>query len=79
MFGRRDPMRRFMDKIIAMIDEIGAPQCDTVLMCVLKIARWPAIDSHQINLQYATHALCVPVPQPITLHFEGHTILQWHA
>ena len=23
MFGRRDPMRRFMDKIIAMIDEIG--------------------------------------------------------
>lgn len=24
MFGRRDPMRRFMDKIIAMIDEIGA-------------------------------------------------------
>jgi len=24
MFGRRDPMRRYMDKIMAMIDEIGA-------------------------------------------------------
>ena len=24
MFGRRDPMRRYMDRIIAMIDEIGA-------------------------------------------------------
>ncbi len=23
MFGRRDPMRRYMDKIMAMIDEIG--------------------------------------------------------
>ena len=24
MFGRRDPMRRYMDKIMAMIDDIGA-------------------------------------------------------
>jgi hypothetical protein len=27
MFGRRDPMRRYMDKIMAMIEEIGAPAC----------------------------------------------------
>lgn len=24
MFGRRDPMRRYMDKITAMADELGA-------------------------------------------------------
>ena len=35
MFGRRDPMRRYMDKIMAMIDEIGEPATNEA-----KTARW---------------------------------------